>query len=112
MWRLVWMNAGLLIWSAHFGAVYLIGSVACGRGLAGTTVLGLAAVPAAILGATALALAATVPFIVRPIRALRGGEATAAVDRFLDWSTVAIAAYSALAIVFTALPSLIVPMCP
>jgi hypothetical protein len=106
--------AGTLVWAAHFGAVYAATAVACARGLAGRDLLGLPLVPAMVLGATALALAAVAVIAVRAYRRLDSdlsGEDGEDDPQFTVWFTLAIALSSALAIVWETVPVFIVNSC-
>ncbi|HYF07367.1 MAG TPA: hypothetical protein VD970_07070 [Acetobacteraceae bacterium] len=105
--------AGLAVWGTHFGAIYAINALACERGLTGMHVLGLPLVPALILAATALALAALVPLVRPAFRhgapdATEGGETE---PRFTRWFAAGSSVYAALAILFQAAPALVLPGC-
>jgi hypothetical protein len=89
------MSAGALCWALHFAAVYGFTGVACARGYA-------QAVPWAILACTVVAgLGAAAVMSV----ALRQRES------FEHWLAAAIAGAAMLAIVWEALPALLVPAC-
>jgi hypothetical protein len=83
------MSSGAIVWAAHFMAIYGITALACARGFP-------AAVPWAIGIATALALAAVIVIIVFNAR---------------DWLTAAVAGLALIAIVWEAIPVLVVPAC-
>jgi hypothetical protein len=87
------LSAGPLLWLAHFSALYGFNAIACARGFAG-------AVPWVVAGAT-LVLALAAGFLV-----LRKPK-----DEFVDWLTSALAALSLLAILWQALPTLMVSPC-
>jgi hypothetical protein len=113
-WPILWAVAGMLVWAVHFGVVYAATAVACARGHSGRDLLGLPLVPAMVLGATALALAAIGSIAWRARRRLDGdlsGEDGEDDPRFTLWLTYAIALVSALAIVWEAVPVLIVNPC-
>ncbi|MBL6455270.1 hypothetical protein JMJ55_08050 [Belnapia sp. T6] len=106
--------AGLIVWAAHFGLIYGANAVACARGLAGGRWLGLPLVPALVLGLTALALLAVAVIGLRAWQRLEGGLSGQEGEnepRFMVWLTLAIALLSALAILWEALPVLLVPAC-
>lgn len=106
--------AGMLVWAIHFGAVYVATAIACARGFAELVVAGLPLIPAMVLGATALALAAVGWIAARAYRRLRSdlsGEDGEDDPQFLIWFTLAVALASALAIVWEGIPVLIVGAC-
>jgi hypothetical protein len=106
--------AGLLVWAAHFGVVYGTNAVACERGLTGRTLLGQPLVPAVVLGATAVALAALALVWLRARRRLEHGLAGQEGEdepRFLLWLTAAVSLLSALAVLWQGLPVLFVRPC-
>jgi hypothetical protein len=106
--------AGLVVWAVHFGVVYGANAVACERGLEGRALLGHPLVPAVVLGATALALAAVALVGLRAWRRLEhglAGEEGEDEPRFLVWLTAATALLSALAILWEGLPALFVRPC-
>jgi hypothetical protein len=109
------LNAvGLAIWAAHFGAIYAVNALGCERDWANWRPLGLPWVPVAI-GALTLAALLALLLVFRAARRRmapgpwdEGGEAE---PRFTAWFAAATAAYSALAVLFQAAPSLVVPAC-
>lgn len=106
--------AGLVVWAVHFGVVYGASAIACERGLAGRTLLGQPLVPALVLGATALALAAVALVGLRAWRRLEHGLAGQEGEdepRFMVWLAAAIALLAALAIVWEGLPVLLIRPC-
>jgi hypothetical protein len=106
--------AGLLVWAAHFAAIYAINALACARGLAGGTLAGLPAVPAAVTIATLVALAALVA-IAWAAWIRRGpappSEVTPATVRFIHLMAQSVVGVSLLGVVLDALPAYIVPAC-
>lgn len=104
----------LLVWAAHFGAVYVANAIACERGLARLAVAGLPLVPVAVLGLTALALGAVALIGLRARRRLEhglAGQEGEDAPRFLPWFTLATALLAGLAILWEAVPALIVEPC-
>lgn len=104
---------GLVIWALHFGAIYMVNAVACERALAGTRLVGLPFVPVAVAGLTVVALGALLLVMRAGLRGLApplddGGEGE---PRFTRWFGVATAALAALAVVFQAVPALVMPPC-
>lgn len=106
------MMAAFLIWAAHFLLVYGINGLACARGFDRAELFGFAFVPAAVLGATALALLLTGAVL---LLALRGGgpAARAGEDprRFIRRFTVVAAGSALVAILWNGLPAVQVPAC-
>ena len=106
--------AGMLIWAVHFGLVYGANAVACARGFAGGELLGLPLVPALVLGATAVALAAVGWIGWRARRRLHAdlsGEDGEDDPQFTVWLTYAVALVSALAILWEGMPVFVVDPC-
>jgi hypothetical protein len=105
--------AGLVVWAVHFTAIYMITAVACERALVGHTLLGVPLVPALVGIATLVALA-LLGIVVRPaLRGLggprmEGGETE---PRFTRWFAASTGTLSALAVVFQAMPALLLPGC-
>jgi len=106
--------AGLAVWAAHFGAIYATNALACERGLAsGPGVLGLPFVPTVVAGLTLAALAVLGLLLRWALARLdppldEGGEAE---PRFTRWFAAATSALAALAVLFQAVPALVVPPC-
>jgi hypothetical protein len=106
--------AGMLAWALHFTVAYGVTALACARGLADRTVLGLPLVTALVAGATALALAATAVVAARAARRLQGGlsgEAGEDDPRFTAWLGAAVALLAALAILWQTVPALVLRPC-
>ena len=110
----VLLNAlGLGIWALHFGAIYAVHAVSCERGFAGRILLGLPLVPVAVIVLTVLALAGLALVMRPPLRRLDGplDEGGETEPRFTRWFAATTAALAALAVVFQAVPALVVPAC-
>ena len=104
---------GLGIWTVHFAAIYAINAYGCERGLTGERVLGLPLVPVLVIAATAAALGALGVVLWRSAAGLSppyddGGETE---PRFTRWFAAATAALALVAVVYEAIPALIVPPC-
>lgn len=106
--------AGLIVWAAHFGFVYAVSAIACARGLAGRQLWGLPLLPTLVLGATALGLLGVAAIGLLGWRRLRRTSAERpgdAAPQFLPWLTLAVALLAGLAMVWEALPVLLLPAC-
>jgi hypothetical protein len=101
---LVW--SGLLIWAADFLLIYVIEAIACAKGFADAVILGLRVIPLTTLICSAAAVIAT-GLILR--RCMRQAQAAQADERtqFTLFITGATGALALLAIVWTALPGLL-----
>jgi hypothetical protein len=95
MRQILFMSSGVVIWALHFGAIYGLTGLACARGWQEVVPPGvaLATVVAAILALAVL---------------VAGWRRRA---QFESWMTAGIAALALVAIVWEALPVLIVPIC-
>jgi hypothetical protein len=87
------MSLGVMLWAAHFAAVYGFTALACARGFA-------AAVPWVVGVASALAAALAIALIVTHLS-----------SEFTRWMTAALAAFALVAIVWEGIPAFIVPTC-
>jgi hypothetical protein len=103
--------AGLLIWSLHFGAIYAFQALACARGFAGREVAGVDIVTAFIAAVTLLALLAAAAVIATGRRSSGPAVELAEHDEFLRRLTILVAGLSAVAIIWQALPVLMMPPC-
>ncbi|MEN1944903.1 hypothetical protein WCE55_13770 [Luteimonas sp. MJ293] len=124
-WRLTGMATPLVMWAVHFVAVYIMQGLACGEGWQRHRVAGLEMVSWWLLLATLLAWAAIVWMGVRGWRCQRlaAFEVRAAGDsdrpvatvarrrRFMAVLTTLVAVISFIAVLFTALPVLLLPPC-
>lgn len=107
-----------LIWATHFLAIYGFTALACARkGTAdwvGANWVEVAAVPW-FVGAATLIAAALLLLIIRQAsrQAIRNGRSAEVpvVKGFVSWLTIGIAALSLLAVMWDALPVLLVPIC-
>jgi len=88
------ISAGVIVWVLHFALIYGFTALACARGLP-------AVVPWVIGGATAIAGGACLALIAREWRR-QGFEA---------WLALSLDATALLAILWEALPVLMVPIC-
>jgi hypothetical protein len=109
----LWSTGGLVIWAAHFTAIYATTALACERGLDGTHLLGLPFVPAMVAAWTLLALGGLGLMMRGALAGLgapldEGGEAE---PRFTRWFALAGAALAALAVLFQAVPAMVLPAC-
>lgn len=103
--------AGLLAWSLHFGAIYVFQALACARGFAHREVAGVGIVTAFIIAATLVALGVTAAVLVRGWRTAGANSDLADHDEFLRRLAMLVAGLAAVAIVWEALPVLVMPPC-
>jgi hypothetical protein len=89
------ISAGVIVWTLHFAAIYGVTGLACARGW--TSIIA-----PSIGAATALAAAACIAIIVAGWR--RRAE-------FESWLSASVGALALVAIVYEAIPVLIVPIC-
>jgi hypothetical protein len=112
--ELVNMVAGLLLWAGHLAVVYAVHALACAHGFDDRTVLGFALVPFTISVATALALLgclAVLGYALLDLQRTRGRDDVAESQRFLTYTSATIAGFSILAIVWVAVPALLIAPC-
>ncbi|PWS35471.1 hypothetical protein DFH01_17840 [Falsiroseomonas bella] len=106
--------AALLVWAVHFLAIYGAQATACIRAAPDAELFGQPLVPALVLGLTAVALLAVAAIGLLAWRRLPSGMAGQEGEDqpcFLAWLTLATALFAALAILWEALPVLILPPC-
>jgi hypothetical protein len=106
--------SALLVWAAHFLAIYGAQATACIRAAPDAVLFGQPLVPALVLGLTAIALLAVAAIGLLAWRRLPSGMAGQDGEdqpRFLAWLTAATALLSALAILWEAAPVLVLPPC-
>jgi hypothetical protein len=89
------MSAGIIVWGVHFAAIYGVTAVACARGLPQL-------VAPAVGWSTAAAVAALAVILVRGWRRRHVFE---------QWLGAALAALALVAVVWEAIPVLVVPPC-
>lgn len=102
---------GLLVWIADFVVVYVFAAVACAKGFADASLLGLPIVTLVTLLASLIAGVVTV-VIVR-----RGYRLQAAVEmdehtRFIGFVTFACGALALVALVLLVMPAMVMSACP
>ncbi len=89
------LSAGIAVWALHFAAIYGVTAVACARGLPQV-------VAPAVAWATFAATAALAVIIVRGYRRRR---------RFEQWLSAALGSLALVAVLWEALPVVVVPPC-
>ena len=113
--RLLFLTGGLIIWAARFLFAYIFTALACARGFADITILGVGIVPLVVSLATVVAVMACVPILLGGVGAAwAGGGADPAEDRtpgFIGYVGAAIAALAIMAMVFETLPVALIPIC-
>lgn len=100
-----WVWSGLLVWAAYFVGLYVFAALACERGFAHAQVVGIRVVPFAAACGLIVALVITVVLAVVARRHLR--SARPLVTPFADFLAWALALLAALALLWTALPALL-----
>ncbi|NNM75195.1 hypothetical protein [Enterovirga aerilata] len=108
--RLLEATGGFLAWGAQFAILYMAVSVACARGWGSAKLLGLPALPAVIVLSTLAALAAAAALLLLGLKRRKDTGLTASQD-FLNNVTILVSALSLVAIVYNALPGLLLPSC-
>lgn len=93
--RSAWLASGVVVWAAHFLAVYAFTALGCARDFGH-------AVPPAVAGAGFVAAAALVAIIVR---------AWLWRAHFEHWLSGAIASFALIAVVYETIPAWAVPTC-
>lgn len=116
-WRLTGIAAPMLVWAVHLVVVYSLQGITCGGHLANPRVAGLEALTWWTLALTAAAFAALAWMGLRAWRARRAVSADrsepalASRRRFSASVTLALGALSAVAVLFTTIPVLLLPGC-
>lgn len=95
MTRILFMSSGVMVWALHFTAIYGIAGLACARGWHSLVLPSIAI-------ATAIAAIASVSIIAAGLRRR---------DQFEYWMSSAIAGLGLVAIVWEAMPVLLLPAC-
>ncbi|WP_458094579.1 hypothetical protein [Roseomonas sp. WA12] len=107
-------SAGFLVWAAHFGALYAVHAHACERDMAARHLLGMPWVAVLVVGATVLSLAvlAVLFRLTWPGTGPRGAtEAREAEPDFTRWFGATACVMAGFAVVFEAVPALVLPAC-
>jgi hypothetical protein len=106
--------SAMIVWAVHFLVVYGVQATICVRLGADRTPWGQPLVPASVIGLTAVALVVVAVIGFRAWRRLRSGMSGQEGEdqaQFTVWMTVSIALLSALAILWEAVPVLLLPPC-
>jgi hypothetical protein len=111
MARLFWMMSGFVFWAAQFTLIYGITSVACARGWYRISFFGLDLVQVSIAGATLLAVAATAFAFGRAYVAAKDRADDQASEHFIQTVTLWVCGLAFVAIIYNAVPALILPAC-
>jgi hypothetical protein len=98
------VSAGIVIWAAHFGAIYGYTGLACARRFSDSGAAWVALVPWVIGAATLLAVAAALVFLAPVVRSPRAAP-------FVDWLGGWVAALAIVAIVLEAMAMFWVSVC-
>jgi hypothetical protein len=105
------MLSGLLIWAAHFLAIYAFTALACARHWSQASWLGIGVIPWVIGAATLAAATTTLVVIWLALRNTRSSASRNNASSFLPWMTAAFGGLALMAILWEALPVLLVPTC-
>jgi hypothetical protein len=111
---LLWMISGLVIWSVHFVAVYVLMSLGCALSFATAQLAGMSAINLVLLILTAVLLAAILYLgwaSLRQWQLLRGSGAAEQNAAFMALAATLIHAIPLLAVIYVGLPLLISPPC-
>lgn len=104
-------TAGLLIWAADFLFIYIFAAIACARGFANATLLGIGIVPLASAFSTVIAAAATCAVILVGAQRDRADHGEPSTGAFVGQLAMIAALIALIAIVFTGLPGLLLRTC-
>lgn len=103
----------LLVWAADFLFLYVFAAIACARGLLPGEAAGFAILPSVGVLASGIAILATALLMRTALRRIRKSAASDSVARFIDFLVLALGALALIAIVWTALPPLLLRQdCP
>lgn len=105
------MGAGLLVWAAHFAAVYVYVALVCAHGNPGSEVLGFSTVRVVVMLMTLLALGAQWHILHQALRGRWRKEAQQDGQPFIAWIAAAAAAAGAVAALWSVLPTLWITLC-
>jgi hypothetical protein len=98
--------SGLLIWAADFLLIYVIEAIACAKGFAAARILGIGVIPLTTLICSAAAAAASALIVRHCVRRLSAARSDQRVQ-FTFFVTAATGALALIAILWTALPGLL-----
>lgn len=109
-------SAGFLVWAGHFGTVYAVHAHACERDMAASSLLGLPWVAVLVMSATCLALVVLALLFRRSWHGTQVGrrgapEAGEAEPDFTRWFGAAACIVAGFAVLFEAVPALVLPAC-
>ncbi|MBJ6978523.1 MULTISPECIES: hypothetical protein [unclassified Luteimonas] len=116
-WRLTGIAAPMLLWALHLVVVYSLQGVTCAEGLALTRHAGLTALAWSVLALTAVTFTLLAWLGRRAWRGWRAAQADrsapalAARRRFAAAASGALCVLSAVAVLFTTIPVLLLPGC-
>jgi hypothetical protein len=112
--RLTFLPGGLLVWAAHFLFAYGLNGLACARGFDRAELFGFGLVPLILAVATLAALTAACIILVLALLGRGPGiaaETEGGVRDFWRFGTAIVAAFSIIAVIWTAIPALIIAPC-
>ena len=111
--HLVAMIAAPIVWAVHFLLAYILVSLACGFGWNDVRLIGLTPAEFGIAVATLAALTLIAYITVLNLRKYRRALAAPAAQtsRFIGFTALLLGVLSAVAVVWVALPTLMLPTC-
>jgi hypothetical protein len=109
---LLYMTAGVLIWTAYFLATYGAVGVGCARNLGAARLFGIPLLPLGVGAATVVALAATAAMMVAAWRRYgRKQRASDSTRSFVAFTAMVLAVLAFVAIVWNGIPALLLHDC-
>jgi hypothetical protein len=103
--------SGLMIWAAHFLVIYVFTALACARHFADLSWLGIGVVPW-VIGTATLAAATTMLVVIGlAVRDARLNASRNNMSSFVPWMSAALGGLALMAILWEALPVLLIPAC-
>lgn len=105
------IGAGLLIWAAHFAAVYVYAALVCARGDSASQWFGVSTARLNIGLMTLVAASALGYALWQSLRGRWREDAMNAEQPFIAWLSAAIALFGLLAVLWTAMPAIWVALC-
>lgn len=106
-----YLLGGMIVWAAAFAAAYGTAAVVCARGLAETTLFGMALLPLSIAAITVAALLATGLIAAAAYRRLHNTAEEAGLTGFLHGTALLVALLAVVGIAWNGAPVLFLASC-